>query len=239
MALRTWHKIHKWLWIFTGIFLLGWLVSGILMLLPTDALVGARPQVPPIPINYERIAIPPAQAIEISRRQIAREVPFKSIVLRSVHDRPLYAIKWQSAPEIVIDAVSGEPFRMSPPFARAIVRYNFPGVGSSLTVEKLDKHGLDYPWGPLPAYRVTSQDSPSTRYLVNPVDGKVFRSTPLSRARSAVIGMHEFSILKVIIPNDRIRKLLLLITAGIALVGALIGYYMALPHRRRDSVVMR
>ncbi len=134
---------------------------------------------------------------------------------------------------MVIDAVSGDRFEMSPELAKAITVFNFPGAEPPLAVTKLDRHRLAYPIGGLPAFRVESQNNPSTRYFVSSVDGRIFRSTLFTRMRSALVSLHDFSALKLVTDNNRVRKLLLLAVSGIALIGALIGYYMALPHGRR------
>ena len=117
--------------------------------------------------------------------------------------------------------------------AKAIATFNFPGVEPPLVVTKLDQYSLAYRHGGLPAFRVESQNDSSTCYFVSSVDGRIFRSTLFTRMRSAVISLHNFSTLELITDSDRVRKLLLLAVSGIALVGTLIGYYMALPHGRR------
>jgi hypothetical protein len=232
MRLRAWHKIHKWLWIFTGIFLLGWLVSGILMLLPRQ-LVDTGSQVPRIAVDYQKAALSPATAVEIAQRMVESDAPAKRINFRAVHDRPTYAIKLEGIPEIVIDAVSGDPFEMSPEFAKAIVMFNFPGIEPPLVVTKLDRRTLTYPYGGLPAFRVESQHDSSTRYFVSSVDGRIFQSTLLTRVRGALVSLHDFSTLKLITENENVRVLSLWVVSIIALFGTIIGYYIALPPRRR------
>lgn len=233
MTLRTWHKMHKWLWVFTGIFLLTWLGSGILMVLP-KRLVDTGPQVPRIAVDYEKATISPAKAIDIAQRMAGRNAPASRVTFRPVHDKSTYSVKLEGSPEVVIDAVSGEPFEMSSDLAKAITMFNFPGVKPPLVVTKLDRHSMAYPYGGLPAFRVESQSGSSTRYFVRSVDGRIFRSTLFSRIRNALLSLHDFSTLKLITDSDRIRKFLLLAVSGLALIGALIGYYMALPHRRND-----
>jgi hypothetical protein len=232
MTLRTWSKIHKWLWVFAGIFLLAWLGSGILMALP-KRLMDTGPQVPRIAVDYEKAAISPARAIGIARRISGSHAPASRVIFRTLHDRSTYAVKLEGNPEILIDAVSGKPFEMSPELAKAIAMFNFPGVEPPLVVTKIDQHSLAYRHGGLPAFRVESQNDSSTRYFVSSVDGRVFRSTLFTRMRSALISLHDFSTLELITDSNRVRKLLLLAVSGIALVGTLIGYYMALPHGRR------
>ncbi len=131
MTLLTWHKIHKWLWVFTGIFLLTWLGSGILMLLP-KRLVDTGPQVPRITVDYEKAAMSPAKAIQLARRMAGSNAPASRVIFRPVHDKSTYSVKLEGSPEVVIDAVSGDPFEMSPELAKAITMFNFPGVEPSL-----------------------------------------------------------------------------------------------------------
>jgi uncharacterized iron-regulated membrane protein len=231
MTLRNWHKVHKWIWVFTGIFLIGWLLSGIMMLIPQN-LIGANPETSAVRADYDSITLSPHDAIEKARQMAGTRVLVERVILRTVYDRILYAVKLEARPEFVIDAATGESFSMSPELAKTIVKHGFPGAGNSLSVRTLTAHSLEYPWGALPAFIVTSEPDSSVRYLLNPVSGKVFRSTTLSRARSAILSLHDFSALKVIVSSENLRKLLLLFAAVLALSGAFLGYYLALPHGR-------
>ena len=96
----------------------------------------------------------------------------------------------------------------------------------------MDEHSTAYPWGKLPVYRATFIDSSSVSYFIVPADLKVFRSSPVTRLRSAITSLHEFGPINFLTSDWRVRKGLLIVISCIALAGATAGMLLTLPRRR-------
>ena len=121
---------------------------------------------------------------------------------------------------------------ITPELAEQIARDDFPSRARVLQIERADRHSFDYPWGPLPAYRIVFDDAQATVFYVSTSDGTVQRSDRSSRIRRAITSLHTFEPLKLITKRDAVRRglLVLLSVVGVGVAGT--GYYLALPRRR-------
>jgi hypothetical protein len=216
MTRRAYYRLHKWVAIGAGAFLLNWIVSGIVMILPHGPPAGRSPA----PADYRDVVISPSQAAA-SGGDLARD-----IALARVGDSIVYRVQTRRGVRLV-DARSGAPFEIGPDLARILVRSQYSGA-SDMSVERLERHAHGY-GGPLPAYRLREPGS-WTQYFVALQDGSVQRLTAVQRLRNAVGGLHTFTL-----PGldgwSKVRRVSLFAAAMAALAAALTGYYLALPKR--------
>jgi hypothetical protein len=228
--IKTWYKVHKWISIFVGVFFLAWLVSGILMILP-GRWFGSEPNTGPISVDYNEMVISPAEAVGIATNDLTGNNKVQMVSLKVILDNLIYEVDLTGGVTKLVDANSGEIFVMTPAIAEKIVRRDFSLETPSLRIEKLKERNRNYPNGPLPVFQISAEDKPGTYYFV-PSDGSSsFRSTWLTRARAAVVSLHDFSVLNLIVNQNRVRKVLLLVVSLLAIVTSIVGYYLALPRR--------
>lgn len=228
MNYRQMRNIHRWIFTLTGIFMVTWLLSGVLMAIPFDSAVWHKNS----PTDYGRAVLSPADAVVNLVKRSSEPVEVKSVRLRQVNERLLYSLVLADGSERQIDAANGQSFTFTPELAESIIRSNFNITAPLAKAEHLTEHSTVYPWGSLPAYRMTFTDSDSVSYFLVESDLKVFRSTPVTRLRTAITSLHEFGPVNFLTSDSRVRKGLLIMIAGIALVGAIAGVLMTLPRRR-------
>jgi hypothetical protein len=230
---KTWYKVHKWLSVFVGVFLIAWLISGILMILPDRWFVDV-PENKSVPIDYSTLTVSPAVAVEVATNSIENSPDIWQVNLKVILDTPVYQIIMNDGSWKYVDAQVGEIFKMTPSIAEQIVRVQF-GLDEviALDADRMTAHDISYPFGPLPVYKVAVSAKPDTYYIVQEDGSRIFKSTWLTRARTVVTSLHDFSTLNLILNQDRVRKALLLVISMLAIATAIIGYCLALPRRQR------
>ena len=223
-------RIHKWIFVFLGALMLMWLATAILMALPRQLLEAAPAAGPMIP-DYRTARLSPAEALTRHREATASTAPTRSVELRAVLGRAVYVLRLAGEPRAILDAASGAPFEITAEMARDEVRRRFPREHGDLVVTRLDRHAPEYPSGGLPMYLVAPSGA-THAYLIDPFTGRVEYTTATLRAHGALVALHDFSALETLLGGARGRKLAVLLTAALGLVGSLIGLYLALPRRR-------
>jgi hypothetical protein len=227
MQLRN---IHRWVFTIIGIFMITWLLSGMLMAMPHEWFDSTVWHKSP-PSDYRQAVLSPAEVIARLETDSTAPVETKSIKLRQINEHLLYAVKLADGSEQLIDAASGERFHFTEELAESIVRSSMDIDAPVAEIERLTEHSTVYPWGSLPVYRVVFADRASASYFLAQSDLKVFLSTPVTRVRSAIISLHEFGPIKLLGGEWWIRKGLLISISGIALLGAIAGMLLTLPRR--------
>ena len=222
MSRKSYYRLHKWIAICAGVFLLSWIVSGIVMILPNVA-SGRRPAAP---LDYREAVISPAQAAA------ALDQPAVAMTLERMGDLIVYRIQARRGFHLV-DARSGRRIVITPKMAETLVRSEYPVSAREMAVERLDRRRGGY-GGTLPAYRLTDATSAS-QYFVAIQDGSVHKVTRPSRARSAIASLHTFSFFNWFEENPKVRRIALFGAALGALAAALTGYFLALPKRLQPS----
>jgi hypothetical protein len=220
-------RIHKWLAVTAGVFLLVWLVTGIVMVLP-PLFPGPDPVKPVREIDFKDIAQSPAQAIANLEKTLGTTSQVSSVSLKWIQDVLVYDVHLRNGDRHFINAVTGRLFSITRELAERFVRDAYPGAGRLLKVETIERHGYGYQWGPLPAYKIVLDNDQSTGYYVSAHDGSVRRSTRLDRIRQAIASLHTFEPIKLITKQNEVRKGLLIVTSVIGIVASLTGYYLAL-----------
>ena len=140
---RNVHWWHKWTGILGGIALVGWIITGAVMILPH----GSNPPVAAPQLDVGALVISPAAA--------ARAIGADSAVVRSMTLIPIptgmaYAIQRRGASPALVDASSGAVITETPELASRIAQaLELPGA-TLAGVERLERHTLGYSEGPLP-----------------------------------------------------------------------------------------
>lgn len=221
--------LHRSIFIFFGIFIVAWLLSGLFMAMPADWF-GPSANYRNPPADWGRVTLSPAAAIARATGQ-ADAPATRDFRLRQVGEHLLYGVTLADGSDLLVDASDGSRFEFTPQLAEAIVRNAWRVEAPLQAVETLTSHTPAYTWGSLPAWHLTFQDAPSTDYYIGQ-DLNMFRSSPLTRVRAAIMSLHEFEPVALITDNSKVRKGLLLLVGSIALAGAIIGLLLALPGRR-------
>jgi hypothetical protein len=224
MTRKTWYSLHKWLAVGVGIFILTWTISGIVMVLPSRWFGTPEPEEALVIPKYRNASVSPAQAVVALEKELNLSVDLSEITMRQVLDRVVYEISYPDGGAHLIDATSGELFRITPEVAEQIARRNHGGQAQIFSLERLNEHNLIYPFGPLPVYQVVFEDDRSAYYYVRVRNGAVERSTGLTRLRNLITSLHTFEPVKLISNRDTLRKGLLVITGLIAVGVGITGY---------------
>jgi hypothetical protein len=228
---RKLRTIHRWLFTFVGIFMVTWLLSGILMAIPNDWFGDVMWHKNPVP-DYRNAVFSPAEAIATLEAGSSTRVQVKNTKLRQINEHLLYSMELADGSEQLVDASNGEPFTFTAELAESIIRDNFKIDAPLAEIGQVTEHSAAYPWGKLPVFRATFTDSSSVSYFIAPADLKVFRSSPVTRLRTAITSLHEFGPVNFLTSDSRVRKGLLIVIAGIALAGTIAGVLLTLPRRR-------
>ncbi len=231
MKIGLWRKIHKWIFIFLGMFMLMWLSTAILMVVP-KTYWSEVPTAKPLAPDYRDATISPAQALDIYRAAFDSTAPVKQLILRAIGGDLVYLVRLQGLPRQLISASSGQLFNFTGEMAKTIVRQRFADRPAELRVERHEEHSTVYPYGGLPVYLV-SDGRRGTVYIVDPFTGNVRYSSPLTRARNSLVNLHDFSALGIIFSDEKYIKIAVLAVSTIGILGAMVGYYLALPRRKR------
>ncbi len=221
--LRLFYKVHKWVGIGIGLFLLMWIVTGMLLGggegRPRD---GAAP-------DYSRAVVSPAdaQALAASGDSGLREI--RSVELDRLGSRVFYRVRGAGG-TMLVDAAQPQRLEVTEALAREVAAGMFP-QGTIEGVELLKRHDRGYPNGALPAYRVRFGDRAGTLVHLSVRDGLLAVSNKDLQLNGTLHGLHTFASLRSLgLSRVPIRRLLI-VASLIALVVVITGYYMSLPRR--------
>ena len=228
-------KTHRWIFIVVGIFMVTQLLSGLLMIMPPEWFGAGNYWHQNPPIDYHRAVLSPSDAVARLTTDTSSPVEIKQIKLRQINEHLLYSITDGDNGEHLIDAATSEYFNFTPDLAESMVRNQFNIKAPLTEIELLTRHSSVYPFGGLPAYRMTFDDGSSGSYFLVQGELKLYRSSPITRVRAAITSLHEFVPLELITHDSRVRKGLLGLIFGIALAGAITGMLMLLPRRKRQA----
>ena len=219
------HRVHKWIAVCAGIFILVWVVSGIARILPS----GWPKQNPPqVLTDFGKLVLSPAEAIAILNRNMGSTVTVERIHLRQILNFVVYEIKVKGGAFFLIDASSGRPFTITPEVGLRIVREIYGAPGRSPKIELIHHYDGYYGEGGLPAYRITFDGNSGTMYHIATQDGALEFSDPWLRARGAIASLHLFEpMVNHFTSSDVIRKGLLILAGIIGIAAVLTGYYLA------------
>jgi uncharacterized iron-regulated membrane protein len=223
-------KLHKWVFMFMGVFMLAWLLSGLVMILP-PSWFGVLTRFDRSDADYTLAVLSPAQAVALIERQAGTSADVRKVTLRKIDGRILYEIALGNSESRLIDAQSGELFSFTPELAERITRRIFNITAPLLESTRLTDHDSTYPRGQLPVYRVRFSDNPAVAYFMQESNLRIFRSSSLSRVRSAITSLHDLRPFELLTGSDDFRHNLLVATTLVSLVGAFAGLILILPYR--------
>jgi len=179
MDVRTYRKIHRWLGLVVGIQLLLWTVGGLFFSLNPIAKVRGEteePEAPPL-----EFSTPPASPAEALSELLLDhpQAEIRSVLLRHHPDGAVYEITFleDEEPHWALAEVSTGELRSTvdreeaEEIARQAYALDSPIADVTLITET--SSGSEYRERPLPAYRVTFDDSLGTRLYVSIERGAV------------------------------------------------------------------
>jgi uncharacterized iron-regulated membrane protein len=227
-VLRLFYKLHKWLAIGVGLILLMWIVTGIVMGSVGDR---ALENAPPAPVNYSRVTLSPAQALEHLSGHT--ESAIKSLTIVQLGGRPLYQVRLADKSSVFIDAADGAEVVITPALARTMAE---EAVGRAAPANAIEvrAHDKDYPSGPLPILRVVYADAGQTSVDVSPRTAEVRVNDSRRRMRRLVGSLHTFGTLRGVIRSQATVHQLFIFASIVSLIVVITGYVLALPRRRRS-----
>jgi hypothetical protein len=230
MRLLTIRQVHRWFAVTAGVFLLMWLSTAIVMVVPNPFSAPAPPRIL-LPLDLKKVEISPDEAVA-SLTQTPEGTPqVISLTLKRIADEAVYEITVEGGARQRIDARSGELFEITPQIAEQIVRKRFSTQARVLEIARIDQHDSSYSWGPLPVHRLAFDDDSTTLYNVN-MGGDIRWNTRLDRILGAMESVHTFHVLKRLIRRDKIRRGLVVLCALVGIGAATSGYYIALTRVR-------
>ena len=233
LKLRTWYKFHKWLSILTGLALIMWLITAVTMnpgrfFSDEVATVEATP-------GYHTAVLPPSDVLLMLETIIGKKLSVSSLTLNRIIDLVVYQIRLEEGPLYTLNAQSGEIVEITPELAEQIAHFNGPSGAKIILSERLARNSISYPYGVVPVYRYIFDDPQSTHVHVVIENGMAFQNTRWTRVGDILGAVHTFDALRLFTDRRRLIIGLILASAAATMIAALIGYYIALPHRRRSQ----
>lgn len=227
-GMRGLYTVHRWTAMMVGAFILMWLVSGIIMILP------GPPRQPSLaPLDYRQVTISPAEAVAHLGQALGSAPRVDSVSLRRIADTAVYEIAVQGGSLHLIDGRAGRLLAINPELAERLARDEFESRAAVRRIDLLTRHGFGYPIGPLPVYRIVFDDKWATTSFVSVRDGTVRRINRWRGLLRAMGSLHSFEPIGLITRQEGIRKGLLVLVALLGIGAAGTGYYLGLARRRR------
>ena len=235
LKLKTWYKLHKWLSIFTGLAIIMWLSTGIVITAPGLIPDVYKPSYPEgaitYSLNYEAITLSPADAIKALEAELGQQVIVKTVNLIQVKRTPAYQIILQDRASHLINAESAKIFtitlELAQDLSRDIVKDSIPILDTAL----LETHDFSYITGPIPAYRIIFDDPQDTYVHISYDTGQAIWNTRSERRNYLFEALHTFEIFSVLLKDETLVAALLWLSIALTILAALMGYYLALPRR--------
>lgn len=223
-----WRRIHKWLAIVAGLFLLAWIVTGIFIstpLTPRPALQSAGPAP-----DFSRATLSPADALTAAAQMSSERAT--AVRLGALGDRPIYYVDVPGMGRVTLDAATGERIEIDADAALRLATSAYSGDGTPGEPERLERRNLWYLQGDLPAYRIRFDDAYGTEVhvaigtgMLNWQDGRV-------RWRRLMAAGHDLWPVGFVI-GPWGRASILLFGSFLALAATLTGYWLAVRRVKR------
>ncbi|HEU4366644.1 MAG TPA: hypothetical protein VFV05_00275 [Methylomirabilota bacterium] len=229
MRLRSLHRSHRWIAIPTGVFIIGWIVTGVVALVPTPAPVPRAAQT----LDLAQVAVTPAEAVR-ALAETGVGAPVRALRLQRLGDVLAYEISVVGRGPQLIDARTGRRVTVDEGLARSIAVARAPAGARLVRADLLSRRREDlmYRWGGLPAYRITFDDPWATVVYVVAEDGSLQTTTRWGRVLGAVAALHTFDPLDLVLRDPAIRKAILIAVSLTALVTAITGYAIVVSRQR-------
>lgn len=225
-GVRWW---HKWIGIFIGVLLLIWVASGLIMILPASTV--SRRTDAGLPVDWSRVTVSPAQAAALAMAT-APGATVQRVEVKRIREAVGYVVRLDHGRQMLFDASSGAPMRITSEIAGAIAAEPVPGAKVA-RVERITAERPGY-YGARPAWHVFLDDAKHTEAYVAEGTGDVVRNQRWDRTKDRLgHNLHVFMPLRALPGKEATRLWVLMITGLIALISILTGYWLALPKRWR------
>lgn len=251
MALKIYklaRKIHKWASIAFGVFLLIWIISGIVYVLPISVLdridhwdIGGNKvqtavtksecaTVEYMPtVGYRNLKISVPEAISILETDLGHTVKVKGCSIFKLSDTFVYEMILEDGNRHLVDAVKGTLTIITEAEIKKNAIAAAPPGSNIVDMTLLDKRPYAY-WGPIPVYRFIFDDISRTHMYISPMTGQVeLRNKGWNRFRGWMISLHKFEFLLLIWERDAFRKGMLILFSLVGLAVVITGFYIVLP----------
>ena len=231
---RQLYKLHKTIFIYMGIFMFIWVLSGIMLSIPIGRINVNTGQDASIAL-YQGAMISPAAAFEKVQADVGPGAEISTLNIKKIQNQLYYVFDIPTGPPRIIDASSGEYFRVTPQIAESIVRDRY-GITTQLVANTtLTKHNIRYPWGPLPTSLLQFDgDHAGTDFYVNHQTGDINVGTLLTRAWKAAGAIHGLELVYLVTEAKWVRPAIMILMGLIMLMGITAGLYLTLPQGRRN-----
>jgi hypothetical protein len=229
MTLYRLHRIHRWIAIWSGVFLVGWIVTGVIALVPPPGGAPARSDA----FDLGEAVVPPADAVR-ALAPTGSGPSVRSIRLYRLGDALVYEVTLAGRGVRLVDAGTGRVVSVDAALALRLAASGAPAGASVVGAETLSRRSDDlaYRWGALPAHRVAFDDPAGTVVYVGMRDGSLRSTTRLGRMIGVAAGLHTFEPLDLVL-DPAIRKVAMFVVGLGALAAAVSGYFIAFRRSRR------
>ena len=227
-------KIHKWVFIFTGIFMFLWVLTGVMLSWPVDQ------EWEPLVVSdhhsnrsFLPVSLSPSEAADILSPRLGGRGNIKDIRLKKVYGKPMYEILDNKDNKYLLDAATRKLFVLTLDDAARLVKRKYRLESGLVHGEIIRQYSLAYSWGELPAYKLQFSGEPDI--YVRPIEATVLRNTALVQAQVISGLLHPFEPLRLLPGGESIRKTAMILAGLISLLGTIAGIYLTLPVRKRRN----
>jgi hypothetical protein len=250
---RLIRRIHKWASIGFSVFLIIWLITGIVYVLPVSVLgkidrlitvekkvESSEVEVNSININFIssktsfkdiKVSIP--EAISILETEIGHALQVAGCSVYKTSDKLVYEIALKNEEKYLVDAIVGKLVKLTNADVKNIALAAAPLGSNIVDVAFLRERPYAY-WGPIPTYRFIYNDMARTHVYISPTTGQIeFKNEGWNRLKEWMVSLHKFEFLNLLLMGDKFRKGVLLILSLIGLAVVMTGVYLALPAKIR------
>lgn len=217
--------LHKWIGIGLGVIVFLWLVSGMLLIIPS----AQAPGLDRSPVDYRGAVVSPSDAAEVVARQAGDTALVRRLGAVRVLGRSHYMLDLASLRTYFVDMQSGALLEITPDVAGEIARQTTGLDSARLQVTKLTGYNSAYMRGPLPSYRIDFDDPRRTAVFLSPRDGVVRYTTRALRVKAYIAGFHTFDQLLLLRQSQFTVEAMLHFTSVLGIALVLSGYYLVLP----------
>ena len=216
---------HRWLAVISGGFFVVWVLTGILMLIPLPQPNSGtnRKEAP----DFRTAIVPPSIAIKALEEKLGKVIEVKDIHLDQILGKFVYRVFVNDALSYLIDAQTGKVVIIDKPMAEKIALSKLPSPMEIRKTEYIETHTSDYPWGPLPAYKISFNDTWKTISIVEAYGGKERHKDLLLKIKQAIEGFHFFNPIEQVTGSPWLRKGILMFVGILGIGAACTGFYLA------------
>lgn len=226
------YKWHRWLATISSAFFLFWLLSGILMISPRVPNSNSG-QSSKIITDYSTATLSPSQALKKLETTIGEVPQVRAIQLHKILDLIVYEMILKNGRSHLMNAQTGEEITIDAPMSAQIARSQGSDNSQVMNTEYLTNHTSDYSWGPLPAYRVSFDDTGKTIAYVSVANGAITQSHLFQRIRATLESLHDFGPLGYFGQSNGVRKILLMLVSLVGVGAVCTGIFIFVKQLRR------